>query len=121
MLRFFCANLSTETRITSSNAVAAISLYSDVPQNPIHLFYADDRIERRINSYFRRAFGKDLIAFHAGGGGWPLLVGSRPKLHPGEDRLSATYIARLRAQTVDLQEQGDGMRSFASVILGLLA
>ena len=85
--------------------------------------YADDRIELRISYYFRRALGKDLIVFHAGGGTWPPLVGDRPKprAEDGEDRVSATYIARLREAAPPLHDQGDGMRSFASVILHLLS
>ena len=59
--------------------------------------------------------------FHAGGSEWPLLVGERPTPLSGEDRLSASYNERLRASTVPLQSQGDGMRSFASVVLYMLA
>lgn len=92
-----------------------------MPQNPIQILYADDRIEKRMSDHFRQAFGKDLIIFRAGGQSWPLLVGDRPEIQPGEDRVSATYNRRLREATVPLEEQGDGMRSFATVLLGMLA
>nr|WP_198028243.1 AAA family ATPase [Bradyrhizobium sp. WSM1743] len=61
------------------------------------------------------------MPFRAGGGSFPLYVGERPLLASGEDELSRTFIERLRTQAVPLQEQGDGMRSFASVLLYVLA
>jgi hypothetical protein len=117
----FCVLIGTETRITASNPVNGISILDQAPSHPIHLLYMDDRVEQRISRYFRRAFGKDLIVFHGGGASWPLLVGERPVATAGEDRVSATYIERLLASTVPLQAQGDGMRSFATVILHMLA
>lgn len=117
----FCTRIATETRITDSNPQNAIAILDQSPAHPIHMLYADDRLEARMSSYFRRAFGKDLILFHAGGASWPLLVGERPAFESGEDRVSATYNERLRQSTVPLQNQGDGMRSFVSVILHMLA
>jgi len=117
----FCANIGTATRIMGSDPQSSISLLDQAPSHPIHLLYSDDRIEKRLSYYFRRAFGEDLIVFHGGGSSWPLLVGHRPPLQQGEDRISATYLERLRSSTVPLQAQGDGMRSFATVILHMLA
>ena len=116
----FCMNITTESRIIDSNQQPSIPILDQPPTHPIHVLYADDRVEKRISSYFRRAFGKGLIVFHAGGSQWPLLVGNRPKRKPKEELTSASYNERLRASTVPLSEQGDGMRSFASVILHML-
>ena len=77
--------------------------------------------ENKISQYFRRAFGEDLILDRLGGNKIPLRVGGRRHPAQGEDHVSKTYIERLRDSTKLLQEQGDGMRSFASVILYLLA
>lgn len=118
---FFCMRIATETRITDSNPQKAIPVLDQPPSHPIHILYIDDRVERRISSYFRRAFGEDLILFRAGGSQWPLLVGEHLTPLSGEDRVSTSYNERLRASTVPLQSQGDGMRSFASVILHMLA
>ena len=74
-----------------------------------------------LSGYFRRAFGQDLIVFRPGGSHISLLVGDRPQLQVGEDRLSSSYLARTRTSALPLKDQGDGMRSFASVILYLLA
>ena len=117
----FCLRIPTETRITDSNPAAAFAVLDQSVSHPIHMLYLDDKLESRMSEYFRRAFGEDLILFRAGGSKFPLLVGDRLAPGPGEDRISHTYCERLLASTVPLDEQGDGVRSFASVILHLLA
>ena len=116
----FCLRVATELRITDSNPAGAISILDEQPSHPIQLMYADEPTEQRISGYFQRAFNEDLIVFRAGGSQWPLLVGNKPDLKPGEREYAAAYNERLRASTISLQSQGDGMRSFASVILHLL-
>lgn len=117
----FCVRISTEMRITDSDPAPTFAVLEEVPSNPIHLLFTDDELERRISQYFHRAFGKDLIVFRLGGSSIPLLVGEHPDPVKDEDRLSKSYNERLHASAVALHEQGDGMRSFASVILHLLA
>ena len=117
----FCVRIPTESRIKDSDPAKAIAFLNEVPSHPIHMLYSDDLLENRISQYFQRAFGEDLIVFRNGGSQIPLLTGNRPTFEKGEDRVSTSYAKRLRDSTVALHEQGDGMRSFASVILGLLA
>ena len=117
----FCLQIPTETRITASNPPDAIDVYQDPYRHPIHLLFSDDELELEISDHFRRAFGEDLILDRIAGKNWPLLVGSRNSPLCGEDRVSRTYVERLRSQTESLEQQGDGMRSFASVVLHLLA
>jgi hypothetical protein len=83
--------------------------------------YADSDVEERLSGYFKEAFGSELIVFKAGGSEIPLLVGENVALGHGEDRTSKGYIERLTKRASPLEEQGDGMRSFASVILEMLA
>ena len=116
----FCRRIPTESRITDSNPADAIDTLSETASHPIHLLY-DDRVELRMSEHFRQAFGDDLILYRAGGSKCHLLVGNRLIPDEGEDRISASYCERLLASTVRLEDQGDGMRSFASVILNLLA
>lgn len=117
----FCMRIPTENRITGSNSAEAVDPSQGVFSHPIHMLYDDDRLEGKISGYFSRAFGQDLILDRTSGRQFPLRVGQRIKPEVGEDRISKTYRDRLRASTVLLQDQGDGMRSFASVILYLLA
>ena len=118
---FFCMRLQTETRISDSNPAPAIRFPEDAVSHPIQMLYSDDDLEYRISDYFRQAFGEDLIIYRLGGNAFPLLVGERLVPLDGEDRISVSYCERLLDSTVPLMEQGDGMRSFASVILHLLA
>ena len=116
----FCMLVRTEGRITDSNPVDSIAVPDDPVSHPIHMLL-NDEIEERLSHCFRRAFGEDLILFRAGGKRLPLLVGNRVTPRRGEDRTSHSYCERLLASTIPLLEEGDGMRSFASVVLHVLA
>lgn len=116
----FCQQLQTQNRITGCNAAEAISFLKTNPNNPIHMLYLDDDLERKISRYFEQAFGQELSAYRLGGNQIPLRVGEIPPLQDGEDRISKSYNERLIRLTTPLDEQGDGMRSFATVILHLL-
>ena len=117
----FCVRIETETRISDSDPVDSIDVLNELPSHPIHMLYSDDQLEHKMSQYFRRAFGEDLVVLHGGGRTVHLMVGDRPLLGPRQQRTSRAYVERLQASTVPLHEQGDGMRSFASVILHLLA
>lgn len=117
---FFSGHITTETRITASNPAGVIALYDNPPSHPIHLLMMDSDLEAKISQYFRRAFGKDLFVFRAGGSIFPLYVGENPKKLSGEDALSKSYVDRVLAVAAPLQSQGDGMRSFATVLLSVL-
>ena len=115
----FCLRVPTESRITDSDPVDAIDTLEEPASDPINMLL-DDQLESKLSGYFRRAFDEDLILYRGGGKKLPLLVGDRLVPRLGEDRISTSYLRRLLASAVPLHEQGDGMRSFASVILHLL-
>ena len=116
----FCLRVPTEKRISDSDPVDAIENLEQHASSPIHMLWDDD-LESKLSGYFGRAFGEDLILYRGGVRKPPLLVGKRLVPNQGEDRVSAKYLERLISSTVQLHNQGDGMRSFASVILHLLA
>ena len=116
----FCLNMTTENRLTGSNPAEAINFGDERLSHPIHMLVDDDELELQLSAHFRRAFHTDMILERVGRV-LPLLIGAKPPLQSGETRLSKTYRDRVRASTRRLDEQGDGMRSFASVILHLLA
>jgi hypothetical protein len=98
----FCQRVATETRITDSNPVGAISILDDNPSHPIQLMFSDASTEQRMSQYFQRAFNQELVVFRVGGNSWPLLVGKKPELNPGEREFAASYNERLRASTIPL-------------------
>ena len=119
----FCLKMPTETRINGSNPPDAINTREESPAHPIHLLFEDDELEITISEYFSRAFHDDLVLDRNPGRTVSLLVGKRPVPNSKcrEDRLSKTYRDKVYGSTIPLEQQGDGMRSFASVILHLLA
>ena len=80
----------------------------------------DDKLAERISGHFRHAFGQDLFPFRAGGSQFPLYVGVKPEKATGEDELTKSFVQRVKAQATTLDSQGDGMRSFATVLLYVL-
>ena len=118
---FFAKQLTTEGRITDSNAAPGIALFQDPPNHPIHLLLMDETLSKDISDKFKHAFGTDLTLFRGGGSSFPLYVGEKPVVPSGKDELSREFIEALRESNVPLERQGDGMRSFAAVTLHVLA
>ncbi|NHO43182.1 AAA family ATPase [Acetobacter fabarum] len=117
---FFAKRLATETRIQGSNAAPAIPLFQTPPTNPIHLLLMDENLTNNISQKFNAAFGIDLIPFRAGGSEFPLYVGKKPEIPKGKDELSREFVDSLKNDCVRLDQQGDGMRSFATVLLNTI-
>lgn len=117
---FFSAHVATETRITASNPAGSIALHRDPPSHPIHQMLMDPALATTISEHFRNAFGEDLIIFRAGGSTFPLYVGEKPEKKLDEDELGKSFVDDLLASSVPLQDQGDGMRSFVTVLLHVL-
>jgi ABC-type cobalamin/Fe3+-siderophores transport system ATPase subunit len=117
---FFCTRLATENRITASNPAGAVALFQQPATHPIHQLLMDDKLADKISAHFKHAFGQDLFPFRAGGSQFPLYVGAKPDKAAGEDELSKSFVERVKTQAVPLESQGDGMRSFATVLLYVL-
>ncbi|MBX3598549.1 MAG: AAA family ATPase [Rhizobiaceae bacterium] len=118
---FFAKRITTEDRIRDANAAPALALFRSPPTHPIHLLLMDPELADDMSGKFNHAFGKDLTPFRAGGSEYPLYVGKKPPVPAGKDELSREFVEALQATNDPLQSQGDGMRSFAAVILHILA
>lgn len=114
---FFSTRLATENRITASNQAGPIKLHQEAVKHPIHLLLMDKSLADKIGTYFHHAFGKELFPFRAGGSSFPLIVGTKPL---EEDELSKEFVDKALSQAQSLETQGDGMRSFATVLLYIL-
>lgn len=112
----FVMLLSTIDRLRVSDPAQNIALDSEPFQHPIHFLQENDTIEKKLSEYFNLAFGTDLILDRNAGNVVPLRVGELPFLDTGEDRLSYSYIKKVK-QLPFLNEQGDGMRSFTGLLL----
>lgn len=118
---FFAKRLATETRIQDANAAPGLALFVDPPTHPTHLLLMVETLAQSISEKFKHAFGRDLTVFRAGGTSFPLLVGTKPAVPAGKDELSREFVTDLLEANVKLDQQGDGMRSFAAVLLHVLA
>jgi predicted ATPase len=115
----FTKKLDTADRLHLVTPPANIDFLNSLPVHPIHHLYKDDKLEKKFSGYFKQAFGEDVIVNHGAGSQIPLHIGLRPETTLEKDRLSREYQEELRTLNV-LHDQGDGMKSFAGVLLSLM-
>ena len=112
----FVTRMDTESRLTVSKTQNSFDAITGTATNPIQRIFLDDEKEQEISNYFYSAFGVNLIVDVGGGTKIPLFVGERPHMPSGKDRVSKVYREELIKLPI-LDNQGDGMRSFASILL----
>ena len=111
----FGVELTSEGRLLAANPVGPPT-WDQGPRSPTQFLYRDDGIEERFSSYFREAFGADLVVNRLAGNQITLHCGRRPKLREGENLTSARYIGEVM-QLPTAHTQGDGVRAFLGIIL----
>lgn len=114
----FKNRLDTEQRLQASNTAQSYDTSKQEPTTPVQMMYINDKLEENISKLFHEAFNDYLIVNRGGGTKIPIHVGQPPEKAVGEDRVSAGYLEKLRKLPV-LQDQGDGMRSFAGILLNV--
>jgi energy-coupling factor transporter ATP-binding protein EcfA2 len=114
--RLFIYLVNADGRLSAANPAPQIRLTSDPPAHPIHHLQRDDKLEARLSERFRRAFGEDLIVHRNAGSEVPIHVGEKPTPGRGEDRASLSYNKAIELLP-EIRSQGDGMRSFAGMLL----
>lgn len=114
---FFSSMISTVDRITGSDPAGPFLAFSEGPTHPIHQLLEDSVLAKTISDIFKRAFSTDLTVLRAGASHFPLHVGKKPKVLKGKDELDRDFLESLVANTEQLGTQGDGMRSFTTVVL----
>ena len=117
----FVSRLDTSTRLAISNPPDAVGRRT-ATKHPIHILEREEHILGKVSAYFRKAFGVGLIPFVGYGRTIPLCVGDDPK-DVCNETLTASQRESRFLKVLDglpqLQDQGDGMRSFAGVMLYL--
>jgi len=116
--RFLCEFVNAEQRLTLANPSENFSVVHQTPSNPIQYLLLNDQLELRLSRQFRKAFDTDLVVHRNAGNQIPLYVGPRPIPQQGQDRLSVEYIREIEKLSL-LQQQGDGMRAFAGLLLAV--
>jgi hypothetical protein len=117
----FVAYLDTSARLTICKAPQSIQL--DAPKHhPIHYAAFESKYRKWLSENFNKAFGEDLIPNTQFGASIPLCIGERVKLEgafPDEQERLELY-ARILAKYKQVQNQGDGIRSFTGILLYLM-
>lgn len=109
----FIKRLSTERRLTSSNALRR----NDNPErNPIYKLNQSESLAQKLSEYFRQAFGSDLVVNRNDMQTIPLHTGQAPDKTAFTIAEQDEYYNQVN-ELPKLQDQGDGMRSFASILL----
>lgn len=109
----FVKRLCTELRLTASNA---LKRYNEPEKHPIFKLNKSESLAEKLSCYFHQAFGVDLVVNRNEMQEIPLHVGQAPdKKSFTIDRQDEYY--NQVADLPKLEEQGDGMRSFASILL----
>lgn len=116
----FIQYMMTENRITHSNSIQSQDFSQEAPHHPIHFMYLDEKLENKISSFFKYAFNLDLIVDRFGGNQIYLRVGEKPQLLKDENHISHSYNSRIKELQM-LKNQGDGMRSFVSILLEMIS
>lgn len=119
---FFVSYLRTDDRLQLANPAELVNK-KDQWKHPIHYVAFNHFYRAKLSDYFNRAFGTYLIPHLMQGKTIPLCIGEKIVMPQGgyrdeEDRLEA-YATIL--DTYDqVQDQGDGMRSFVGIALNLM-
>lgn len=111
--KLFIRRLCTELRLTTSNA---LDRSVQPERHPIYKLNQSETLTQKLSDYFRQAFGVDLIVNRNDIRYVPLHVGKAPDRNAYTIANQDEYYSQV-AKLPKLQEQGDGMRSFASILL----
>ena len=109
----FVKRLGTELRLQVSNA---LDRNHQPEQHPIYKMINDNDLEQRLSVYFFQAFGLDLVVNRNEIKTIPLHVGMAPVKQSYTMDKQDDYYKQV-CKLPKLQEQGDGMRSFVSILL----
>ena len=109
----FIKRLSTELRLTSSNA---LNRGSQPERRAIYQLYKSESLAQEISNYFHQAFGVDLVVNRSEMQMVPLHIGQAPDKTAFTIDKQDDYYSQV-SKLPKLQEQGDGMRSFASILI----
>lgn len=117
----FVAYLNTLNRLTISNPANLISRKA-AKKNPIHYVAFDRTYREWLSENFKQAFSKDLMPHTLNGSNIPLCIGDAVKFDKDfidEQERMEEYAAILDTYK-QVQEQGDGIKSFTGILLYLM-
>ena len=115
------ANLDTSARLTICNAAGSITR-RDPKRHPIHYAAFESKYRKWLSDNFKKAFGVGITPNILYGASIPLCVGEPIRLngtYEDEQERQEEYAERL-ALCDQVQNQGDGVKSFTGILLYLM-
>lgn len=119
--KLFISHIETAKRLLGCGPADAIARHA-AKTHPIHYAAFDSNYRKDLSAKFKKAFDCDLIPNTQFGGKIPLCMGSPVKLcdeYEDEQDRQEKY-ADILAQYPQVQDQGDGMKSFVGILLQLM-
>lgn len=113
LYKLFIRRINTEQRLTTANKQQRQSL---TRSHPIFKLHESEQLVQVISGYFRQAFGVDLEVNSGEMSVISLHVGDAPDKNKYTIKDRDAYYNEVRKMS-QLDEQGDGMHSFASLLL----
>ncbi|CBK75265.1 hypothetical protein CIY_26860 [Butyrivibrio fibrisolvens 16/4] len=117
----FVTYLDTINRLSISNPANCITRKA-TKTNPIHYVAFNREYREWLSQSFKSAFGKELIPYILNGANIPLCIGDSVKLNndfKDEEERQNAY-AEILDTYMQVQEQGDGIKSFTGILLYLM-
>lgn len=117
----FVSYLQTDNRLSVCNPPEIFDR-NGIPSHPIHQIVKYPHYRETVTEYFNKAFGIPLIPNTQHGRTVPLCLGNIPQkqdVQGNNAQEMAEWYAQYLEQYPVLHEQGDGMRSFAGILLYL--
>ena len=115
------SDLSTRSRLSDCDPVSVYNRRDAFSiTHPFQRFHREEMLELKASALFRRAFKTDLVIHPFNPNAISAYAGDRPRLKMGENMRSEAYLDRIEALPA-LEAQGDGMRSFVSIVGRVLA
>lgn len=116
LAKLFFKLLDGATRLSMANATGTIDFETQHKTHPLHFLYDNDSLLDKLSRWFQKAFGVEIAINFRAGSVIPLHVGKGASLREGENPHSPEYRERLKS-IPRLDTQGDGMKSFAGLLL----
>ena len=117
----FVCRLGTSDRLAISLPKESIAS-DDIPKYPIHILVRDGDLREKISKAFHEAFGCSLFPFVGNGSSLSLCTGVEPSVDKIKGKSLIDFYSdyiKIVDSIPKLHEQGDGMRSFAGLMLYL--
>ena len=112
---YLCSSLFLNNRITLANGCATIDYRNDIPSHSLQSLGINREAERKLTAEIIKVFHRALWLQHRGSR-MALLVSNKDCVPTAEDRLDQKAMLEYH----DLEEEGDGLRSYVAVCMTLL-